>query len=166
MGAAGPQGLQGPAGARGPIGPVPATTDATGSATPVDTMPPFVNCNYIISLEGAYPPRGAGPTPAPYAMLGEIRTFAGNFAPAGWALCDGDLLEIEDYQSLYSVLGTAYGGDGRTTFGLPDLRGRIPVQQGNAPGLTWWSLGEGGGSERVTLTEANMASHSHTITTP
>ena len=69
-------------------------------------------------------------------FLGEIKMFAGNFAPRGWALCDGHLLAISQYDALFSLLGTAYGGDGRTTFGLPDLRGRIPIHVGTGPGLT------------------------------
>lgn len=70
-----------------------------------------------------------------YPTLGQIALFAGNFAPRGWALCDGQLLPIAQYQSLYSLLGTIYGGDGRTTFALPDLRGRVPVHRGQGPGL-------------------------------
>ena len=75
-------------------------------------------------------------------MLGEIKMFGGNFAPRGWALCDGQLLAISQNTALFSLLGTTYGGDGRTTFGLPDLRGRTPIHAGNGPGLSSRRLGE------------------------
>jgi microcystin-dependent protein len=84
-------------------------------------------------------------------FIGEIRMFAGNFAPAGWAFCDGQLLSIPDNSALVSILGTVYGGDGETSFALPDLRGRVPVHAGNAsgPGLTARQLGERGGTETI-----------------
>jgi len=94
-------------------------------------------------------------------FIGEISMFAGNFAPRGWALCDGQLLSISQNTALFSILGTTYGGDGRTTFGLPDLRGRVPMHPGNGPGLTPRSLGEKGGVEEVNLTINQMPSHSH-----
>ena len=94
-------------------------------------------------------------------FIGEISIFAGNFAPRGWALCDGQLLSISQNSALFSLLGTTYGGDGRTTFGLPDLRGRVPMHPGNGPGLTPRSLGEKGGVEDVNLTINQMPSHSH-----
>jgi microcystin-dependent protein len=96
-------------------------------------------------------------------FVGEIRMFAGNFAPRGWALCDGQLLAVSQNDALFSLLGTIYGGDGRTTFGLPDLRGRIPVHEGSGPGLTPRSLGQRGGSETVTLSESQLASHGHRL---
>ncbi len=74
--------------------------------------------------------------------LGQIIMFAGNYAPIGWAVCDGQLLSISNYSTLYSLLGTTYGGDGRNTFGLPDLRGRAPVHQGDGPGLPAYNLGQ------------------------
>ncbi len=83
--------------------------------------------------------------------LGEIRMFAGNFAPRGWALCDGQLLAVNQNDALFSLLGTMYGGDGRTTFGVPDLRGRVPMHAGTGPGLTQKRLGQKGGSEVLTL---------------
>lgn len=94
-------------------------------------------------------------------FIGEIVLFAGNFAPRSWALCDGQLLAINSHSALFSILGTTYGGDGRTTFALPDLRGRTPVHPGHGPGLSDYDLGERGGTERVTLTVAQMPSHSH-----
>ena len=90
--------------------------------------------------------------------------FGGNFAPRGWALCDGQLLAISSNQALFSILGTTYGGDGRTTFALPDLRGRASIHPGNGPGLSSYRLGERGGAENVTLLPTQIPSHNHTIT--
>ena len=83
-------------------------------------------------------------------MLGEVKIFAGNFTPRGWAFCNGQLLAISQNTALFSLLGTTYGGDGRTTFALPDLRGRVVVSQGNGPGLMTVRLGQRGGTELVT----------------
>jgi microcystin-dependent protein len=93
--------------------------------------------------------------------VGEIRMFAGNFAPQGWAFCDGQLLAVNQNDALFSLLGTIYGGDGRTTFGLPDLRGRIPVHAGAGPGLSPRNVGAKGGDEKVTLTVNQLSSHNH-----
>ncbi|MGQ1785642.1 MULTISPECIES: phage tail protein [unclassified Saccharicrinis] len=95
--------------------------------------------------------------------LGEIKMFAGNFAPRNWALCDGQLLLINQNQSLFSILGTTYGGDGRTTFALPDLRGRLAVHEGNGPGLSPRTLGQKGGTETETLTVNQMPNHTHAL---
>lgn len=103
------------------------------------------------------------PLMAQEGFIGEIRMFGGNFAPRNWALCDGQLLSISSNTALFSILGTTYGGDGRTTFGLPDLRGRTPVHAGTGPGLSPKSLGEKGGAETVTLTAFQMPAHTHTI---
>lgn len=96
-------------------------------------------------------------------FLGEIRMFAGNFAPTGWAFCQGQLLPIAQNQALFSLLGTTYGGDGRTSFALPDLRGRVPVGFGQGPGLSNREIGEKFGSELVTLNINQMPSHNHTV---
>lgn len=96
-------------------------------------------------------------------FVGEIRMFAGNFAPSGWAFCDGQLLAVSQNDALFSLLGTIYGGDGRTTFGLPDLRGRVPVHAGQGPGLSNRNLGAKGGGENVTLTTNQLPSHMHTV---
>jgi len=95
-------------------------------------------------------------------FVGEIRMFAGNFAPRAWAFCDGQLLAVSQNDALFSLYGTIYGGDGRTTFGLPDLRGRIPLHMGQGPGLSPRRLGAKSGEERVTLTTNQLASHTHT----
>lgn len=94
-------------------------------------------------------------------FVGEIRMFAGNFAPRSWAYCDGQLLAVSSNDALFSLLGTIYGGDGRTTFGLPDLRGRIPIHAGSGPGLTPRNQGAKSGSEKVTLTLNQITSHKH-----
>lgn len=96
-------------------------------------------------------------------FIGEIRMFAGTFAPRDWAFCDGQLLAISQNMTLFSLLGTTYGGDGRTTYGLPDMRGRLPVHQGKGPGLTDQKLGKLSGTEKVTLTASQMPSHSHSF---
>lgn len=96
-------------------------------------------------------------------FVGEIRMFAGNFAPRGWAYCDGQLLAVSQNDALFSLLGTIYGGDGRTTFGLPDMRGRIPIHAGTGPGLSQRRLGSKGGAEKVTLTVNQLPSHTHTM---
>lgn len=96
-------------------------------------------------------------------FVGEIRMFAGNFAPRAWAFCDGQLLAISQNDVLFSLLGTIYGGDGRTTFGLPDMRGRIPVHAGTGPGLNQIRLGAKAGAENVSLTSNQMPSHDHNV---
>ena len=98
-------------------------------------------------------------------FLAEIRIFAGNFAPTGWALCNGQLLQISQYTALFSLLGTTYGGDGVTTFALPDLRGRVPISSGQGPGLQNYNLGQTGGAESVTLGVNQLPSHNHSVNT-
>ncbi|WP_367388448.1 phage tail protein [Lewinella sp. LCG006] len=97
-------------------------------------------------------------------FIGEIRMFAGNFAPRSWALCEGQLLPIAQNTALFSILGTIYGGDGRTTFALPDLRGRLPISSGTGPGLPTYREGQKGGQPTHTLTQAEMPNHTHTPT--
>ncbi|CAG7633751.1 phage tail protein [Paenibacillus allorhizosphaerae] len=93
--------------------------------------------------------------------IGEIRIFAGNFAPAGWAFCDGSMLSISQNDTLFNLIGITYGGDGQQTFALPDLRGRIPIHMGQGPGLSPYALGQTGGSEAVTLTTNQIPAHNH-----
>lgn len=95
--------------------------------------------------------------------LGEIRLFAGNFAPTGWALCNGQLLAISQYTALFSLLGTFYGGNGTSNFALPDLRGRAPMHYDQGPGLSPHVIGEVGGSESVTLTQLEIPPHTHAL---
>ena len=99
-------------------------------------------------------------------FIGQITMFAGNFAPRGWAKCDGQLMPISSNSALFSILGTTYGGDGRTTFALPDLRGRIAMHSGSGPGLSDVSLGEKGGAERVQLGLSELPTHSHSVLVP
>lgn len=96
-------------------------------------------------------------------FVGEIRMFAGNFAPRSWAFCDGQLLGVSQNDALFSLLGTIYGGDGRTTFGLPDMRGRIPIHAGTGPGLSPRRLGSKAGAEDVTLSVNQTSSHNHLL---
>lgn len=94
-------------------------------------------------------------------FLAEIRIFAGNFPPSGWALCNGQLMSISQNTALFSLLGVTYGGDGRATFGLPNLMGSAPMQQGQGPGLSPRQLGEMGGEATVTLLQSEMPAHTH-----
>ena len=97
-------------------------------------------------------------------FIAEVKIFAGNFAPRGWAFCNGQLLPISQNTALFSLIGTTFGGDGRTTTGLPNLQGRAPMHPGGGPGLTSRRLGQVGGNETVTLSQAQMANHTHTVT--
>ena len=159
------------------------SNDSTGGGQSHDNMQPFLAVNYIIALVGTYPSRSRmlgeeedddaeNLNESQYhrqlssdPFLGQIIMFAGNFAPRGWALCDGQLLPIAQNTALFSLIGTFYGGDGRTTFGLPDLRGRVPIHDGasQGPGLSPYQLGQKGGAEGVTLTQDQMPSHTHGI---
>ena len=122
----------------------------------------LVSITLVLFVQGALivqKPAHAGADP----FIGEIRWFAGNFAPRGWALCEGQLLPISNNQALFSLFGTTYGGDGRTTFALPDLRGRAPVHAGTGPGLGNRRLGAHFGSETATVTTSQLPSHSHVL---
>jgi len=94
-------------------------------------------------------------------FIGEIRMFCGNFAPNGWALCNGQLMSIQQYSALFSILGTNFGGNGTQTFGLPNLQGRLPMHWGNGAGLSPRTLGQSAGAENATMTVANLPAHSH-----
>ena len=132
-----------------------SNTGSTGSGSVIDNMQPSVAINYIINVSGGTFPdtNGAGDT-----FLGEVRQFAGTFAPGGWRFADGQVLSIASFSALFSLLGTTYGGDGNTTFGLPDLRGRTPVHVGAGV-----SLGTSFGADDINLTEAQLPAHTHTI---
>ena len=97
------------------------------------------------------------------SYIGEIRIFAGTFAPNGWLFCDGSLQPISQYDTLFNLIGTTYGGDGQSTFGLPDLRGRVPVHQGNLAGGSSYQIGQKAGAETVTLSWQQIAAHSHPV---
>lgn len=109
-----------------------------------------ITCHFYASSQDAY--------------IGEIRLFAGDFAPRGWAFCNGQILPISQNTALFSLLGTTYGGDGRSTFALPNLKSRVPLQQGTGPGLSTYELGETGGQETVTLLASDLPPHTHTVT--
>jgi microcystin-dependent protein len=96
-------------------------------------------------------------------ILGEIRIFAGSFAPVNWNFCDGSLLNLSEYEVLFTLINTTYGGNGTTNFAVPDLRGRLPIGQRSGPGLTTRPLGLNGGTEAVTLTTAEIPAHSHLV---
>lgn len=96
-------------------------------------------------------------------FLGEIKMFAGNYAPPHWATCDGQIMPTNQNQALASLLGAIYGGDGQTTFGLPEMRGRVPMHFGTGPGLTSRAIGQRFGTETVTLTEDQMPTHTHSL---
>ena len=96
-------------------------------------------------------------------FVGEIQMVAFNWAPVGWASCDGQLLPISQYQALFSLLGTTYGGDGKTNFALPDLRSRVPLHMGQGVGLSLYNLGDAGGEEKHTITTNEMPAHSHDL---
>jgi microcystin-dependent protein len=169
IGPTGPEGPIGPTGPQGPAGNVPEFTDATGAGLGHNNMQPNLVLNCIIALQGIYPSRNLatdsmvrGDSP----FIGEIMWVPYNFAPRNWAFCDGQLLQISQYSALFSLLGTTYGGDGRTTFALPDARGRSLVHEGAGPGLTARSLGAEFGTEDQNLTVDQMPPHSHGITAP
>jgi microcystin-dependent protein len=96
-------------------------------------------------------------------FIGEIRIFAGDFAPVGWALCNGQLLAISENETLFNLIGTTYGGDGQETFAVPDLRGRLPIGMGQGPALSNRQIGEFGGAEAVTLATTQLPGHTHTM---
>jgi microcystin-dependent protein len=115
------------------------------------------------SAKGSYQ-RSAEAFDGESPFLGEIQIFAGNYAPANWVICDGALLPIASYEALFALLGTTYGGNGTTTFGLPNLNGRVPIQPGTNASGNVYTLGQMGGSETTFLTISNMPAHQHAIT--
>jgi len=131
----------------------------TGSTQPVSIMQPYLVMNYCIALYGYFPARNSYDP-----FIGEVDLYGFNFAPLNWATCDGQLLPISENTALFSLLGTTYGGNGQTTFGLPDLRGRVPIHMGTGPGLTNRPLGQIAGSETITLTIPQLPAHTHTVT--
>ena len=143
----------------------PFQTGTTGSFQPVSVMQPTLALNYIIATIGMFPSDSGSLTDdAPY--LGQIALFSGTFAPDGWAFAQGQILPITGNNALYALLGTTYGGNGSVTFGLPDLRGRLPIGVGQGPGLTPWLLGDWGGADDINLFQSNMPAHVHTVPEP
>jgi microcystin-dependent protein len=129
-----------------------------GTGTPISILPPYLTINYSICLFGVYPSRNGSES-----YVGEICIYAFNFPPRNWALCDGSIQSISQNQALFSLLGTTYGGDGQSTFALPDLRGRSPIGQGQGTNLSTRVMGQSGGSETTTLLQANIPAHTHTV---
>ncbi|MGA7916036.1 MAG: tail fiber protein [Candidatus Acidiferrales bacterium] len=119
----------------------------------------FVSLLFLAGLVALFQPSAAHAQATPY--LGQIMIVPYNFAPQGWLTCDGQVLPIRQYQALFALLGTTFGGDGVQTFALPDLRGRVPIGMGQGPGLSNYDLGGSGGQEEVTLTLAQIPSHTH-----
>ncbi|KAF2341824.1 phage tail protein [Flavobacterium tistrianum] len=95
--------------------------------------------------------------------IGEIRMFGGNFAPVGWMFCEGQILSISEYETLFQLIGTTYGGDGQSTFALPDLQGRVPIHSGTSTSGTTYTLAETGGAEGITLTTNQIPAHNHSL---
>lgn len=137
-----------------------ATIGTSGSSTPISTMQPYLPIGYFISLVGLFPSwQGGDP------HVGEIMIFPYNQTPQNWARCDGQILAISSYTALFSLLGTTFGGNGSTTFQLPDLRGRVVMGVGQLGGTgTNYVRGQAGGSETTTLLIGNLPAHNHTIT--
>ena len=139
------------------------STSGEGQSQPHDNLQPYLVVNFILALEGEYPTSQPS-ADAPMPFMGEIRLIAGATPPAGkWALCTGQLLSISQNTALYSLLGTRYGGDGRTTFALPDLGGRVAMDAGAGRGLTPRFVGEADGQEAVPLTQLAMPVHNHSV---
>jgi microcystin-dependent protein len=144
-----------------------STGMAGGSPASHDTTQPSIALNYIIALGGVLPQEGSpgDGNESDLTFLGEVALFAGDFAPRGWGFAQGQLLSISQNQALYQILGTTFGGNGQTTFALPDLRAALPVHAGGSagPGLTQVLLGQEFGAQHVTLTEAELGPHAHDV---
>jgi len=136
-----------------------AVIQSSGGSQYQNNMQPYLAVYHVIALQGIFPSRNSMEP-----FLAEIMIFAGNFAPRGWAFCDGQLLAVSQYSAVFSLVGTTFGGDGRTTFGLPDLRGRTAIHPGQGAGLTNRSYGEKGGAETNIMNINQMPQHTHTIT--
>jgi microcystin-dependent protein len=136
-----------------------STVGPSGGSQPHTNLQPYLTVNYIISLHGVFPDPNTSPVGGPEPYLAEIRWVVFGFAPRDYALCNGQLLPINQNQALFALLGTTYGGNGQTNFALPDLRGRVAIHQGNGH-----TLGERGGQQAHTLSLNELPAHSHSIT--
>jgi len=146
---------------------------SVGDGEPHTNLQPYLVANYCIAVTGTPPhpvpdnaaddggDEGDVGAPATDGLIGEVRLFAGGSVPRGWAACDGQLLSTREHTPLYAILGTLYGGDGQSTFALPDLRGRVPLHEGHGHGLSPRALAESGGNARVMLTQSELPMHSH-----
>ncbi len=142
-----------------------ATVGMAGGSQPHENMAPFLTLSFCISLQGEFPSMST-PSATIGPFVAEMRIFPYNFAPAGWAFCEGQLLPISQNTALFSLLGTSYGGNGQTNFALPNFSGSLPMHSGSGPGLSPRSVGEAGGAEEVTLTQSELPSHNHAVTAP
>jgi microcystin-dependent protein len=131
---------------------------SAGNNQPVANMQPYLTLNYCIAIYGIFPSRNSAEP-----FVGEIELYAFNFEPQNFAYCNGQILSIAQNTALFALIGTYYGGNGQTTFALPDLRGRVAIQQGQGPGLSNYSIGQTGGSETITLNIGNIPTHTHTV---
>ena len=138
----------------------PDALSTAGSGQPHNNLQPYLTLNFCIAVQGIFPLPGQGPGPPMQrdAFIGELSICAFGKAPAGWAVCDGQMLSVQQYQALFSLLGTTYGGNGKTTFALPDLRGRVPLNVGAN-----FQLGQSGGEESHGLSPAEMPAHTHSL---
>jgi microcystin-dependent protein len=141
---------------------IPTTVSNVGGSQPHENRQPFLTVAYLIALQGIFPqPDTPSPGGSTQPFIGEIQIFAGNFAPAGWAFCDGAPLAISENDVLFTLIGTTYGGDGQNTFNVPNLSGRFPIHMGTGPGLAPYQIGETGGTEAITLTPQSIPIHNH-----
>jgi microcystin-dependent protein len=138
----------------------PASVGTAGSGAPHPNMPPYLTLAWAIAVTGIFPSRDDA-VPAD-SLLGEVRLFAGSFTPGGWAVCDGQQLSLQQNTALFSLIGTRYGGDGSTTFAVPDLRGRTPVHQDESSAGRY-PVGSVGGAESVRLTPPQLPAHTHAV---
>ena len=134
-----------------------------GGSQPHENMQPYLAVSYIISLFGIFPSPDVKRAHHVVPFVAEIRIFACNFAPKGWAQCNGQLLPLSQNTALFSLLGTFYGGDGKSTFALPDLQGSVALHQGQGAGLSDYFLGQQSGSEFVTLLQSEIPLHTHRL---
>ena len=132
---------------------------SAGGSDPVDNMQPFLTLNYCIALWGSYPsPSGSNP------FMGEVDLFGFGIVPSGWAVCNGQLLAITENETLFTLIGTTFGGDGQVTFGVPDLRGRVGISQGLGPGGVTRYMGEYSGTESHVIAVYQLPVHTHPVT--
>jgi microcystin-dependent protein len=139
----------------------PSSIAPAGGGQPHTNVAPYGCISFIIATVGAIPPGGTADLGQ---LVGEIRVFPYGFTPSGWAPCDGQIVPLSQNTGLFAILGTLYGGDGKSTFALPDLRGAAPLGPGAGPGLSDYSIGETGGVASVTLTSGQMPAHAHALT--
>jgi microcystin-dependent protein len=141
------------------------TLELVGAGGPHENRAPFLALRFIVATQGIFPSQGSGSLQSDRdPIVGEVAMFAGNFAPSGWAFCQGQLLVLSQNTALFSLLGTTFGGNGKTTFALPNLMDRTPTMWGTGPSGTEYGLGEAGGTDALTLINSELPPHSHAVT--